>query len=105
MISIPIKFQLLGRTWTVQFVDKIDAKGKVLGETDGDDCVITLKQGLKPETLAHTFYHELAHAICFSLGWEKLNEDEGKIDALGSALFQYLKTKKGRISDPSTNTP
>lgn len=98
MITIPNKFQLLGRSWTVEFKDKIDSKGKTLGQTDGDECTILLKRGMSPELTNHTFYHELAHAICFSLGWEKLNGDEGKIDALGGALLQYLKSKRGRVA-------
>lgn len=97
MICIPNKFQLLGRTWTVKSVPIVDGDPNVLGITDSDVCEIQLREDLGGEVLAHTFYHELTHAICFSLGWEELNEDEGKVDALGNALFQYLKTKKGRL--------
>jgi len=75
----------------------IDDDSSVYGDTDGGECVIRLKKGLKPETLQHTFYHELVHAMCFTLGLDKLNKDEGKVDALGGALYQYLKSKRGSL--------
>lgn len=95
MISIPIKFQLGGRTWTVEIVDTIDNDPETLGQTDSDSAVIQLKSGMKPELFQHTFYHELCHALCFTLGWKKLNKNEDDIDALASVLLQYLKSKRG----------
>lgn len=100
MITVPNSFKLGGRTWSVELVDMIDDDSTLLGDCDGSDAVIRLKSGLKAETFQHTFYHELCHAICFTLGWGKLNEDEERVDALASALFQYLKTKRGTTTNP-----
>ena len=97
MISIPSSFKLAGRTWTVEFVDCIDRKKKILGQTDSDTCVIQIRKDLHGEVKEHTFYHELCHAFCFTLGLDALNDDEGKIDALASVLYQYLKTKRGSL--------
>lgn len=38
-----------------------------------------------------TFFHELVHAIMFTMG--KLNHDEEFTDAFGSLLHQYERTK------------
>jgi len=98
MISIPTSFKLGGRDWTVCVVPTVDNDVKVLGMTDSDDAIIYVREGLKTDLFRHTFYHELCHAICFSLGWSKLNGDEDKIDALASCLLQFLKTKRGTTS-------
>ena len=97
MISIPNSFQLGGRHWEVVYHDLIDNEPETLGDCDSDQATIRLKSGLKPELLQHTYYHELMHAVCFTLGWDKLNDDEGKIDALGGMILQYLRSKRGRI--------
>ena len=97
MICVPNSFHLSGRTWTVEYHDLIDNDPDIYGDCDGAECVIRLRKGQKPETLQHTFYHELTHAFCYSLGWPKLNKDEGKIDALSNVLLQYLSSKRGRL--------
>jgi hypothetical protein len=98
MIAIPTRFRLGGRTWEVKLRDVVDDDVECLGLCDPDDAIIYLKSGLKHELLQHSFYHELSHAICFTLGWDELNEDEGKIDALAGMLYQYLSTKKRRLA-------
>jgi len=92
MISIPKQFQLGGRTWRVKRCDIIDGDPKIYGDCDSTDCVIRLKEDFDLDVMQHTFYHELCHAICFTLGWSKLNKDEDKIDALANVMFQFLKT-------------
>ena len=99
MISIPKKFKLGGRDWTVEFHHLLDNDHSVLGDTDADECVIRLRKNMKPDLLHHTFYHELCHAIAITLGWKKLNDDEDKIDSLGGILYQYLKTKRGTCQE------
>jgi len=98
MICIPTSFQLAGRTWVVEQHELIDGNPDLYGDCDGSECVIRLKTGVRPEVLQHTFYHELTHAICFSLGWEDMNEDEGKVDALANVMLQFLKTKRGKVT-------
>lgn len=39
-----------------------------------------------------TFYHELVHAVLFTMG--KANHDEEFVDAFGSYLHQFMKTKE-----------
>lgn len=91
-MSIPKTFQLGGRTWRVK--RGLQLKGR-LGETDGQRCVIRLSArcGTGEEEL-HTFYHELMHAIAFTIGWKELNDDEEKIDALANLLLQFKQSAK-----------
>lgn len=100
MIVIPKTFQLGGRTWTVEVHDLIDSDQDLHGDTDSSECVIRLRKG-KPELMQHTFYHELCHAIAYTLGWRKFNKDEDKIDSLGGMFYQYLKTKRGNLGKES----
>jgi hypothetical protein len=100
LICIPSSFKLGGRTWDVQYVPLIDDDPNIYGDCDGSEAVIRLKSGAKPEVLQHTFYHELSHAICFTLGWKKLNKNEDDIDALGGMYYQYLKSKRGKVTNP-----
>lgn len=97
MITIPSKFSLGGRTWAVEFVDCIEDDPHTLGTTSIDDATIKLKRDISGELLQHTFYHELVHALCFTLGWDRLNKNEGKVDALGGLLYQYLRSKRGKL--------
>lgn len=100
MICVPTSFSLAGRTWNVTYHDMLDNDPDLYGDCDGAECIIRLRKGQRPEVLQHTFYHEVTHAICYSLGWTELNEDEGKIDALANVLLQFLKTKRGNITTP-----
>lgn len=94
MIAIPTSFELGGRKWKVVLIPELDD----LGNCDGHAATIRIRSGMEVEETHHTFYHELCHAFCFTLGWEELNADEGKIDALGGMLFQFLKRKKGKLT-------
>ena len=45
------------------------------------------------DTVEHTFYHELVHAILFNMGEMKLYSNERFVDAFGGMLQQYMSTK------------
>lgn len=96
MIAIPKQFKLGGRTWTVDIVDNCPGENdKTYGLCEPVECRIYIKAGMSEDATQHTFYHELCHAICFTLGWGRLNGNEDKIDALGSVIYQALRTRKG----------
>lgn len=104
-VAIPQKFKLGGRTWKVVVIDGLEWKGEeCLGLTLPNEAVIALDSGQSDECMHHTFYHELVHALCSTLGWGELNADEDKVDALGGLLLQYLKTKKGRTDGRTVPT-
>lgn len=90
---IPKTFQLGGRTWRV----KRGVKSKRwYGLTQSHNCVIKLSTLNKtPEAELHTFYHELVHAVGFTMGWNLLINDETKVDAMGGLFAQAMKTATG----------
>jgi hypothetical protein len=68
---------------------------KWLGLTDPGDCTISLSsKNQNDEELLHTFYHELMHAVLFTMGNEKLYRDEFIIDGIGGLLAQFATTSK-----------
>jgi len=89
---IPKTFQLGGRTWRVK--RRVTGRPKKeYGRTSGNRCVIELTVKNKTEeSEEHTFYHELAHAIGFTMGWKRLIKDEEKVDAIGGLLRQFITT-------------
>ena len=98
MITIPTEFELGGRSWSVELVDTIPGEtNTTYGLCDSHEATIFIKAGMSNDATQHTFYHELSHAICFTLGWKALNKNEEKIDALGGVFYQFLKKKKGRL--------
>lgn len=93
---IPKTFHLLGYKWTVKTIDSlVNSEGEpVFGLCDFDAHRISLDSKLAGAELWHTFLHELLHAALYSLGRNKLCDDEGFVDALSGALAQALKPQK-----------
>jgi len=94
-VSIPARFTMMNRRWTVRL--GTDLKKGVDGECRYEHAEIVLRPGMDKKYTEHTFLHELSHCIAGALGWETFNADEGKIDALGGALHQFLQTKTGKL--------
>jgi hypothetical protein len=88
-LKIPRRFKLAGRTWTVK---RRKYKKRWLGQTDGARCTIKLNlaHNHSAAELEHTFCHELMHAIGFTIGSNKLINDEQFVDAVGGLLAQAL---------------
>lgn len=62
----------------------------MMGYCDIENYCIKLKKGLTDQATAVTFYHELVHAILFTMG--KMQHDEEFVDAFGSLLYQFMRT-------------
>lgn len=106
---IPKSFNLLNRRWVVRITTwkKVQAHLKehhptstsldkpIHGLCDVDLAVIFLCKDmcLTQETLEHSYFHELVHAIKFANGEE--DHDEVEVDYLGALLHQIELTKKG----------
>jgi hypothetical protein len=85
---IPKTFQLVGCKWTVKIVkDMTD-----LGRCDPATFTVYIKEGLNPSYAEQTFFHELTHAIMFSMGHN--DHDEVFVDAFGALLHQFNRSKK-----------
>lgn len=85
--DVPTSFYLVGCEWKVKFVDDLSEYGKC-------DCatqMIYIRSGMNKAYTEQTFFHELVHAIMFSMGHSQ--HDEVFIDAFGQLLHQYDKTK------------
>lgn len=87
-MKIPARFQLAGSEWTVVYVPNLTE----LGHCHSEGRVIQIRKGLSKQDEEQTFYHELVHAILFTMG--KINHDEEFTDLFGAFLHQFEKTKK-----------
>ena len=85
-MRVPKSFKLMGSRWTVEEVSDLVA----LGECHRDILTIKIRKGLKPAIKETTFYHELFHAMLFSVGLTDHNEE--KVDLMGALMHQFLKT-------------
>lgn len=90
--NIPKFFTLANHRWEVRYGE--DLPEDCDGECRHNKTEIVIRPGLSRQMEEHTFLHEFVHAVCFTLGWEKLNSDEGKVDALAGMFHQFLQTKR-----------
>ena len=97
MMTVPQRFQLLGRDIRVIFDPRTEDQfvdGEVLdGETDLRHDTITIHVATgNANAVGHTFYHELVHAILDLMGREDLSADEAFVVMFGGLLWQMHKT-------------
>jgi hypothetical protein len=86
--NVVTSFGLAGFDWTVVFVKDLSEYGKC----DVNTQTIYIRDGMNEQTTKQTFYHELVHAIMFSMGHTQ--HDEIFTDAFGGMLLQFEKTAK-----------
>lgn len=96
-VAIPKQFTIASHKWQVRYANPGELDDGVHGETHYERREVLLAPDLDQSFTEHTFMHELCHVIAAALGWDRFNNDEGKIDALGGMLHQFLQTKKGRL--------
>lgn len=84
----PQSFSLAGMTWTVAMVDDLED----LGECDAELNLIKIRGGMSQQQTDATFFHELTHAIEYTMGIT--DPDEQRVEAFGQLLYQFSKTKK-----------
>lgn len=85
-------FQLAGSKWYVNYLSHMEEMGKC----DPEKQTIFIRMDMNKQTTEQTFYHELVHAIMFTMG--KLNHDEEFVDTFGAFLHQYQITKESHES-------
>ena len=97
-LPIPETFQLLGHTYHV----KLFAPGEwpydaeVYGWSEKEERWIHICDEPKARsTVEHTFFHELAHHVFWSVGRDDLSDDEPLVDMVGGLLHQAFKTAQG----------
>ena len=85
--ALPTSFTLAGFEWTVA----VRADLSEYGRCDSGTQVIYIREGMNEQMTQQTFFHELVHAIMFTMG--HTTHDEIFTDAFGAFLHQYDKTK------------
>ena len=85
--DVATTFELAGSKWFVNYVMHMDDMGKC----DPEKQLITIRMDMNKQSTEQTFYHELVHAILFTMG--KLNHEEEFVDTFGAFLHQYQITK------------
>lgn len=91
IFKIPKSFTILGSTFKVLLVDKVD-------EFDSwGECyirTIKIKKSLSLEDKETTFLHECTHAILDSLGYKELSASEPFVEQVSQIIYQIIKTSK-----------
>lgn len=93
-IVIPKKFRLMAHEWTVEHVPGM------IQAADGDECrglcefdqlTIRINMAQCESMIAHTFLHEVMHAVLWSLG-SKLTDNEKFVDSVAGCLAQVVQS-------------
>lgn len=95
-INIPKKFNLLGHTYKVKFVKKVDSRDSP-GDIDPNTKIIRLKKSSKSHSkdlVEETFFHEMIHGILDELEYGNLSNDEQLVERVGRALHQVFKSSE-----------
>lgn len=100
--QIPESFECGGRIWDVEVVPVgtlKDADGNpAYGLTHFDSATIQLEAVDSPRLFYQVWFHEMGHAMFYSIGVFDHESDEihRQIDALGSCLLAMHMSGKGR---------
>lgn len=100
--QIPESFEAGGRIWDVEIVPVgtlQDYDGNpAYGITDFESATIRLEAVDSPRLFYQTWFHELGHALYYSIGIfdQEADEIHRAIDALGSSLLSMHMSAKGR---------
>ena len=81
-------FNLAGSRWSVVYLPHMEE----LGKCDPEKQTIFIRMDMNKQTTEQTFYHELVHAIMFTMG--HMTHDEVFTDAFGGFLHQFAKTQE-----------
>lgn len=85
---IPKTFYLAGVEWTVEEVEGLED----LGLTHRDDQLIQIRYEATKQTKELAFFHEIVHAIKFTMGED--DHSEVHTDAMAHLLHQVFTTMK-----------
>ena len=88
--NIPCAFKLAGCYWKVIETEAFYDQGMCYPE----EHTIRIRKELPKQAKETTFYHELVHAILFTMG--ETNHDEKYVDTFGAFLHQYNESKMSR---------
>jgi hypothetical protein len=87
-MKLPTTFQLAGTTWKVVVREMTEQ-----GLCDFETATIYIRKSLAQQVKEAAFYHELMHAIKYTLG-HALPHDETEVDSMGNMLHQFIISNK-----------
>lgn len=67
-------------------MDIAHGRVNIVNKYENEECSMDYKEA--------TFFHELTHAILFTMGENELSENERFIEGFANLLHQYVKTVK-----------
>jgi hypothetical protein len=79
-------FMLAGTVWEVYEVDHLTE----MGNCEPAQALLRIRRDMPVQAKESTFYHELVHAILFTMG--RNNHDEDFVDTFGNFLHQFANT-------------
>ncbi len=87
------KINILGAVYQIQEVEVVNKEEPRKGEIDFLTGVIKIDKNMPQELKEQVLMHEILHAVCDLLGYEKLCFDEKKVQGLATALHQIFKSQ------------
>lgn len=81
------KFWLGGCEWEVHVTGEMPT---MMGYCDVERNQIKIRAGMPEQASQVTFYHELVHAILFTMG--KNDHNEEFVDSFGNLMYQFMRT-------------
>lgn len=90
-MKIPKTFVLGGTTWVVEQVETLPG---CMGLCNNQEAKISILKSLNKDVKEQTFFHELIHAIMFSMGKPGESHNEEFVDGFGTFLHQFQLTNK-----------
>lgn len=92
---IPKSFDLMGTRVTVNFIPRDQwSDDEAVGFWNSENLTISLIEGLDQQRAEQVFFHELTHAILYSMAEYKLNDNEKFVDLMGSLIHQFWASNK-----------
>lgn len=90
---MPETINILGIVYQIEEVEVVNKTEPRKGEIDFLAGVIRIDKNMPKELKEQTLMHEILHAVCDLLGYEKLCFDEKKVQGLATALHQIFKSQ------------
>lgn len=85
---------LAGTVWEVYEVDHLTE----MGNCEPAQALLRIRRDMPLQAKMSTFYHELVHAILFTMG--RNNHDEDFVDTFGNFLHQFQETVQEFTDEP-----
>lgn len=102
----PKKIMVMGKTIDIKYVKKVD-KQDSMGECNGPERLIKIRDSLQGEQLDDTILHEIIHQIIYLSGQgEHLTDEqeEGLVLAISTGLLPLIKLNLKDLSDLQEST-